>query len=221
MYSIYMKLENIMVIAPHPDDETIGAGGLISKVNRLGGKVTIVCVTCPTDERHEELLQAIEILGGGDLRILTKHPTRWIDDLPLVDLVRPLEQLIATRKPTTLLLPSPSSFHQEHRTTGFAVLASTRPSGATGRHRPNTVAYYEEIPDYWSTDRSVPLINCYVELSKEDINNKTNAMVAHKSQDRPVPSERSADSLHALAVVRGAQAGFHYAEGYEVRMWRS
>lgn len=37
--------ERLLVIAPHPDDETIGAGGLIERVHANGGEVRIVLVT--------------------------------------------------------------------------------------------------------------------------------------------------------------------------------
>lgn len=37
--------ERLMVVAPHPDDETIGAGGLIQQVLARGGSVRVVLVT--------------------------------------------------------------------------------------------------------------------------------------------------------------------------------
>lgn len=37
--------ERLLVIAPHPDDETIGAGGLIQRVHAAGGEVRVVLIT--------------------------------------------------------------------------------------------------------------------------------------------------------------------------------
>src|SRR5262245_29481661 len=37
--------ERLLVIAPHPDDETIGAGGLIQRVVAKGGSVRVVLLT--------------------------------------------------------------------------------------------------------------------------------------------------------------------------------
>ncbi len=37
--------ERLLVIAPHPDDETLGAGGLIQRVRAAGGKVRVVLIT--------------------------------------------------------------------------------------------------------------------------------------------------------------------------------
>src|SRR2546430_10087895 len=37
--------ERLLVLAPHPDDETLGAGGLIQRVLARGGTVRVVLVT--------------------------------------------------------------------------------------------------------------------------------------------------------------------------------
>jgi LmbE family N-acetylglucosaminyl deacetylase len=215
-----MQFQDVLIVSPHPDDETIGCGGLISRTIREGGNVTVVCVTCPTDERHKELEAALAVLGGAQLEILTKFPTRWLDDRPLVDLVRPLEKIIDFLTPDLILFPNPQHFHQEHRAAAHATLAATRPSGATGRWRPPICAIYEEIGDYWSCSPTNWQPNVFVALGHEDIDNKCRAMACHKSQDRPVPSERSTEALQSLARLRGAQAGFDFAEAYATVLWR-
>ena len=35
----------VLIIAPHPDDEVLGCGGLISRVKAEGGKVHVLCFT--------------------------------------------------------------------------------------------------------------------------------------------------------------------------------
>jgi LmbE family N-acetylglucosaminyl deacetylase len=37
--------ERLLVVAPHPDDETLGAGGLVQRVRAQGGSVRIVLIT--------------------------------------------------------------------------------------------------------------------------------------------------------------------------------
>ena len=36
--------KNILVIAPHPDDETLGVGGAIKKFTNNGAKVSLIVV---------------------------------------------------------------------------------------------------------------------------------------------------------------------------------
>ena len=37
--------ERLLVIAPHPDDEVLGCGGLINKIKSEGGKVYVQILT--------------------------------------------------------------------------------------------------------------------------------------------------------------------------------
>ena len=43
--TINYKNKKLLVIAPHPDDEVLGCGGLISKVKSGGGKGPVLCCT--------------------------------------------------------------------------------------------------------------------------------------------------------------------------------
>jgi LmbE family N-acetylglucosaminyl deacetylase len=83
----------MLVVAPHPDDETLGAGGLIQRVLARGGRVRVVALTAgdgyrealarlvpgrppgPSDFLHygskriDELEAALEVLGDGRIRL--------------------------------------------------------------------------------------------------------------------------------------------------------
>lgn len=85
--SLVSHKTRLMVFAPHPDDESLGAGGLIQRVLRSGGKVKVVFMTSgdgypegveledrishPSakdyraygEERRKEALKALAILG--------------------------------------------------------------------------------------------------------------------------------------------------------------
>jgi N-acetyl-1-D-myo-inositol-2-amino-2-deoxy-alpha-D-glucopyranoside deacetylase len=61
----------ILVIAPHPDDETLGAGGLIQEAVRNGKEIRVVLVTTGDGYRHaaQVFFQKSE-LGPSDFRAL-------------------------------------------------------------------------------------------------------------------------------------------------------
>ncbi len=87
MESLLSKNSRLLVVAPHPDDESLGAGGLIQRVLGLGGRVKVLFMTNgdgypegvekedhiahPTEndyrkygvERTEEALKALSTLG--------------------------------------------------------------------------------------------------------------------------------------------------------------
>ena len=67
----------LLVVAPHPDDETIGCGGLIHMMTRAGGPVTVLIVSDGTAShevnglariRAQECRRALGHLGVGDPR---------------------------------------------------------------------------------------------------------------------------------------------------------
>ena len=46
------KNQVVLIIAPHPDDEVLGCGGLISKVKAQGGKVHVLCFTVGNTKQY-------------------------------------------------------------------------------------------------------------------------------------------------------------------------
>jgi LmbE family N-acetylglucosaminyl deacetylase len=96
----------LMVFAPHPDDETLGAGGLIQRVLATGGKVRVVFVTNGDgyvdgvrveahraethasdfieygERRHDEALRAVQDIGlNASDAVFLGFPDDGIDDL--------------------------------------------------------------------------------------------------------------------------------------------
>ena len=53
--TINYKNKKLLVIAPHPDDEVLGCGGLISKVKAGGGNVHVLCFTVGNIKQYEFL----------------------------------------------------------------------------------------------------------------------------------------------------------------------
>ena len=70
------RAERLLVVAPHPDDETIGAGGLIQRVRAQGGTVRILLVTAGdgyveavAHETGEPRPRAAEYIAYGERRL--------------------------------------------------------------------------------------------------------------------------------------------------------
>lgn len=83
----------VLVVAPHPDDETIGAGGTLAMHAAQGDAITLLCVCngiqgdpdgwFPRDKivdiRRDEARAAAGVIGIGDLRFLD-YPDNLSDD---------------------------------------------------------------------------------------------------------------------------------------------
>ena len=51
----YPKAKNIVVIAPHPDDDIIGAGGTLIKAKNNGAKISVIYITNGLQENSEKI----------------------------------------------------------------------------------------------------------------------------------------------------------------------
>jgi LmbE family N-acetylglucosaminyl deacetylase len=203
----------LLVIAPHPDDETIGCGGLLSRMARTPGCATgVVAVVQPFIQSVEELTKAcalleVDAIWTMDVGRIPHYDHHTIDDL---------DRIIETFKPDTIAAPYVGAAHQEHRSSAQLVMSVCRPSAGSGRHRPRTVLTYEEPSDVWTLGPGFHP-NLFVELTEADVDRKCAAMAAHRSQTRPFPSERSEEALRALAVMRGVQNGCGLAEAFQLQ----
>ena len=70
--------QRILIFSPHPDDETIGAGGYIAAATKAGAEVRIVLVTDGNkhgkgDIRHVEFDNATRILGVPETDLVFLH----------------------------------------------------------------------------------------------------------------------------------------------------
>lgn len=223
--------ERILIFAPHPDDETLGCGGLMSKAKDAGAQVYIQFLTVgdtmdhspkgvsTASERFGEIKEVADFYRWDDWHIAFPGDEYHLklDALPRFELANAIEHespiSIADVAPTVVIAPHRSSYNQDHQVTAEAVHTALRPSNARLRHHPRVVLAYEEAADQWRYD-SAPSPNLLVELADRDIDAKINAMRLYGTQVHDHPHTRSEQTLRSLATVRGMQAGVATAEGF-------
>lgn len=197
--------QRVLVVSPHPDDETIGAGGLLSRLARQQTATSVLTMTC-SEDRHVELKAACERLDVTALRF-GLQPDGVLDQVSQLALIRHIEATVDEFDPQVVIGPWWGSYHQDHRAVAHAVVSALRPMN------PNrSVLFYEQTADGWGTERFRPDI--WVRLTETDLDAKLDAYQEHCSQVRPSPSNRSVEAIRALATTRGAQVGAGYAEAF-------
>jgi len=224
------KNKTILVVAPHPDDEVLGAGGLIKRVKDEGGKVFVLYLTVgsTTDftkkglsteaERLAEIegvskfykLDGWRIAFQGDLYHLQ------LDRLPLRQIIHEIERgeevSLEALRADVIVFPSLGDYNQDHAVAARACFAACRPAPKKDKFTPETILSYEEPMDTWSME---PVqLNYFVELSERQLNAKIKAMEIYQSQIRGKGHPRSREVLKALAAVRGSSIGAEFAEGF-------
>jgi LmbE family N-acetylglucosaminyl deacetylase len=234
--------QRVLIIAPHLDDEVLGCGGLISVAKRAGAEVFVLfgavggtvefssAGESTAGERKCELVNVARHLGLDGYEILFDRVALdgqdyqgRLDTLPQVDLIRAIEWegplSINQLRPSLVLLPDLTSYHQDHRALGQAAMSALRPASPALKHQPAGVLAYEIVADGWTAAaQRVP--DVFFELSERDLTTKIDAMRLYTSQVREQPNPRHHGLLRNLAEIRGAQCGARLAEAYHCLRWR-
>lgn len=220
----------VLIIAAHPDDEILGAGGTIAKLSACGIAVhTLILAegaTSRADKREVETKRdelaglaacarrAGAIIGASSVE-LEQFPDNRMDSVDLLDVVKVIERHIARVEPDTVFTHSMSDVNVDHRVIHDAVIAATRPQPGHGVRR---VLFFEIMSSTeWRPPSSLPAFapNYFVDIT-DYLEAKREALVAYEPEMRAWPHSRSVDALMHLARWRGATIGCAAAEAFAV-----
>ena len=215
--------KRILVVAPHPDDETLGVGGTIAKFAARGDEVFVLTVSGhlpPLYNREDyektvsEAYSAFSVLGVLKSEFL-EIPATMIGDQPLHKFNGRISKIVNGFNPHIVFCPYPDR-HVDHRLVFDSVMVATRPVGI-GRDI-EIVATYETLSEtHWNAPHIEPNFtpNWVVNIS-DYIDAKVAALKCYESQISDFPGPRSIEAVESLAKFRGTQAGFGYGEGFHI-----
>ncbi|MET0789795.1 MAG: bifunctional PIG-L family deacetylase/class I SAM-dependent methyltransferase [Cellulomonas sp.] len=197
-----------VVVAAHPDDETLGAGGLLAELAAAGRPAEVVVVTdgsashpgSPTlggpalaDRRAEEVRRAVAILSPDSPVTLLGHPDGAVREArgAVTDDLRRL--LTHGEQPGTIVAPWRGDGHRDHRVVGEICAELADELGTRLVEYPLWLWHWADPEDPrvpWVDLRALPLTDRSLVL-------KHRAVAAHATQVQPL-SDHPADaaSLH-------------------------
>lgn len=216
--------QQILVIAPHPDDEVLGCGGTILKHIAAGDDVHWCIATVMSEahgfskehleKRESEIEQVKDIMGFTSITQFD-FPATTLDTVSKSDFISAFKGVFEAVKPHTVYLPHPADIHSDHAATFDAAITCTK----------------------WFREPNVKRILCYEVLSETDfqinpvqngfqpnvfnditsyLEQKITAMALYESEMANFPFPRSAEAIEALAKLRGAACGAHAAESFQL-----
>lgn len=213
---------NVLVIAPHPDDEVLGCGGVMKKLADAGHAVHAAIVTkgwaplfpdAQVEQVRNEARAAARVLGACELHFLDLPVTR-LAHLPEHELNAAIEKLVDGVDPDWVFLPFRSDLHEDHKQIFDAAQIALRP--LEHRARVERIYCYETLSEtHWSAPGLEPPFTpqVYVDISQQ-LEAKLAAMRCYESQLRDAPHARCLQSIEALARFRGMTVNCHAAEAF-------
>lgn len=186
------KEKHVLVIFPHPDDESFGISGTIAMYTKNNVPLTYVCCTLgemgrnmgnppfATREslpeiRKKELEKACEALNINDLRLLgLRDKTLEFEDLD--DLANYFSPIIDELKPSLIITFYPGySVHPDHDACGAAVIHAVERLPKAERPTVHCVAFSNNCVDELGPPHITRDVSAYAE-------DKLAAIQAHASQ---------------------------------------
>ena len=218
-----MTVKKVLVVAPHPDDETLAVGGTIAKLSSLGHEIHVLIVSGhlpPLYSRDSyektvtESQKAFDILGIAGSEFL-EIPATMIAECPVHELNSKILSTVRSLKPQMVFCPYPDR-HIDHRIVFDSVMVATRPIGV-GRDIEILAAYETLSETHWNAPHIEPNFtpNWVIDIS-DYIQTKLKALKCYESQISEFPNPRSIEAIEALAKFRGTQSGFGYGEGFHI-----
>lgn len=214
-----------LVVVAHPDDEVLGAGATIHKLTCLGHSVAVCTMANHAAARQnlsDTLLkdqeEALSIIGV-EKCYAADFPNIKMNTVPHLDMVQFIEKCIEDFGAEAIITHHPSDTNIDHQETSCAAQAAARLFQRKEGIPVLKLFLFMEVlsSTEWaidsSTNRFVP--NYFVEIGKDGVDVKLQALSAYTGVMRAYPHPRSEEAITGLAAYRGAQVGCNYAEAFE------
>lgn len=217
----------VVVLAPHCDDETLGAGGAIRRHVEEGDDVRVVVATGGSGKPHplftrdelstvqDEARAAMRVLGIPEPIIMNLEPVIYPDE-SRIKVNRAVHDVLDQLSPEVLYVPFPYDLHNDHRALFHAASVAWRPSTALGRLIRSVRAYEVVSETHWQATAFEPAFSptVWLRLNEDQLESKLDALRCYKSQMGDFPETRSVGAVEHLARWRGSQVGVVAAEAF-------
>lgn len=214
-------MKNILVIAPHPDDEILGCGGTMLKHLNKGDNVYVCIVTHATppiykegasDQIQEAARECHRWMGVKETFFLN-FPTVMLETVDRYKINDAILRVVQSTSADEIYIPHYGDMQRDHQIVADACMVAVRPKYS---HRVEKVYGYETMSETaWNTpnvqNEFIP--NTFVDIS-DFLKGKIDAMKYYVSELSSFPDARSLEAIEALAKYRGALMHFKAAEAF-------
>ena len=205
-------MKRVLVIAVHPDDETLGCGGTILKHKREGDVVGCMFVTSGNDHQKKLINEVVNKYSFDFTECLNKEEI-ILDDLSLTELIPAFSNIINEFKPSVLYVPNRSDSHSDHKKVWTAITACIKSFRYPFIKRVLMCEVISETDVGPSLTENSFVPNVFVDITKYR-DEKMEILNLYKSELLEDPHTRSISAVEALQRYRGSQVSVQYAEAF-------
>jgi LmbE family N-acetylglucosaminyl deacetylase len=213
----------VLVIAVHPDDETLGCGGALLRHVTCEDEVHWLLVTSASEpdfsaevvSKQIQQVEAVKLAYPFRALHWLKLPSTRLERLPLLNVVIAVRNVVADFRPEVVYAPNRSDVHSDHRVVFSAVQAVLKSfyMSSLGVKRAlmcETISETEAAP---ALPENAFFPNVFVDISPF-MERKLEIMNLYQTELQPEPMPRSLSAIRAQARFRGATIGVEYAESF-------
>ncbi len=215
-------MKTILVVAVHPDDETLGCGGTLLRHKDSGDKIHWIIATDVKESegfnrdivkrREGEINKVKELFNFDSINRLGLSTTK-VDKYSMKDLTLKISSVINKIKPNIIYLPFKGDVHSDHKYIFDAAYSCTKSFRYPFIKKIYMMETLSETEYSLSTQGDGFVPNVFVDISNY-MDQKIEVMKVYKSEIGRHPFPRSERNIRALATYRGATSGFNYAESF-------
>ena len=213
-------MNKILVVAVHPDDETLACGGTLLKHKANGDEIHwLICTSLTKDQQYyntrEKEIQTVSQQYAFNSISNLRLNTMQVDEYTMSELIEKISKIINEIKPDTIYLPFKGDVHSDHRKIFEATYSCTKSFRYPYIKKILMMETLSETEFAPATKEDSFIPNMFVDIS-DFLEEKLEIMKIYESEIAPHPFPRSLENLKALATYRGATANCTYAESFMI-----
>lgn len=218
------NMNKVLVLAVHPDDETLGCGGTLLKHKSVGDEIYWLIATCMKTKNgfsqkevleRKRLIEKVKRLYGFNKTLELNIPTTNVDRVFFGELISNISKCFSDIKPNIVYLPFMNDPHSDHRLLFSAAYNCCKTFRYPFIKKVLMMEVLSETEFTPSVKHYVFSPNYFVDIGNF-LDKKIEIMKIYRNEIKKHPFPRSLKNIMALATLRGSMANCSYAEGFMI-----
>tara|TARA_B100000700_G_scaffold166932_1_gene184469 strand:+ start:1424 stop:2125 length:702 start_codon:yes stop_codon:yes gene_type:complete len=224
------NFKRFLFVVAHPDDETLGCGGILKKLSKLKKNVRVISIAEGSSCRYKNINKFKKEINNSinqrkkwgkkalsDLGIKNFHfydlTCGKLSSYPITSVAKLVEEEISQFKPQVIFTHSNNDVNMDHRIVFQACLQATRPTKSKDKIL-GLISFEILSSTEWKYIKIFEP-NYFINIEKE-IKFKIKAMKRYRTEIKSFPYPRSSEGISSLAKYRGMQSHHKFAEAFKI-----